>query len=86
MPTWSMRMGPESSVVDKTPGHSKSTRTSAAILVVRQTVVESFERGRSNVGCPTERLGPDFSFRWWIHRLQEATAASMAAAEMMAML
>ncbi len=68
------------------PGQSKSTRTSRAIL--RQPEVESFGSGRSNVGSPSGRLGPVFSFdsESKIHRLQEATAASTATAAMMAML
>ena len=66
-------------------GQSKSTRTSRAILGVRETVVES---GRSNVGSPPGRLGPVFSFglESEISRLQEAAAASMATAARMAML
>jgi len=70
------------------PGQSKNTRTNRAILAVRQTVVESFGSGRSNVGSPSDRLGPVFSFRSGseIRRLQKATAASTATAAMMAML
>ena len=67
------------------PGQSKSTSTSRAILVERQTLVESFE---SNIGSPPERLGPVFSFGSGleISRLWKATAASTATAAMIAML
>jgi len=78
----------ESSVVDITPGQSKSTRTNRAILAVRETVVESFGSGRSNVGSPSRRLGHVFCFGFEseISRLQERMAASRATAAMMAML
>ena len=81
-----LTVGPLST--EKTPGQSKSTRTNRAILAVRETVVENFGSGRSNVGSPSERLVPVFSFGSGseISRLQERMAASMATAAMMAML
>ncbi len=60
----------------------KPTKAEAGTL---PRIVEGFGSGRSNVGRPSERLEPDFSFRLEIHG-QEATAASMATAAMMAML
>jgi len=83
-------MGPESGVVDITPGQSKSTRTSCAILAVTQTEVKSLRRsGWSNVRSPSEIFGPVFRVGSGLEfqRLQERMEASMAAAAaMMAML